>query len=259
MHDPKTVAHEIRRPWPRRSPRVAHGPTVRWSFGRHHAVPGSPVDQQAKATGRNPFPWWKPSSYSPFWVLAGRSYYWPELITIWHEEPGGHDSGTICKRHRRWQDDEGHWHYKGLHGWKWHVWHWRLQVLPVQHFKRWAWSRCTRCGRKFRYGEAPTSHGWGGTGPRWFRGEKGVYHGDCSSLESYANSRESDGNLILRLVDRVVGFAAVDGTQIQAFLEDNFGRGGDREWLATYTQRRRIEQLLEARSRGERMSPSEGP
>lgn len=64
---------------------------------------------------------------------------------------------------------------------KWHVWHWKLQVHPLQQFKRWAFSRCANCGRRFAFGYSPTSYGWGGDGPRWFRGERGVYHSECAN------------------------------------------------------------------------------
>lgn len=63
---------------------------------------------------------------------------------------------------------------------RWHVWHWKIQVHPVQALKRWLFSRCATCGKGFRWGYAPTSSSWGGSGPRWFRGEPGVHHHDCS-------------------------------------------------------------------------------
>lgn len=63
---------------------------------------------------------------------------------------------------------------------KWHVWHWKLQIHPSQAFKRWAFSRCARCGKGFSWGYAPISHSWNGTGPLWFRSERSVYHSDCS-------------------------------------------------------------------------------
>lgn len=62
---------------------------------------------------------------------------------------------------------------------RWHLHHWKIQIHPLQHFKRWAFSRCAGCGKRFTWGYAPTSYGWGGQGPRWFRGEPGVYHHDC--------------------------------------------------------------------------------
>lgn len=63
---------------------------------------------------------------------------------------------------------------------RWHVWHWRIQVHPVQRFKRWAFSRCEKCGKGFRWGYSPVSHSWHGTGPLWFRSERGVVHSDCA-------------------------------------------------------------------------------
>lgn len=64
---------------------------------------------------------------------------------------------------------------------KWHVWHWKFQIHPLQQFKRWAFSRCAACGKRFPYGYAPTSHQWSGGGPRWFRSERHVYHSECSA------------------------------------------------------------------------------
>lgn len=64
---------------------------------------------------------------------------------------------------------------------RWHFWHWRFQIHPLQEFKRWAFSRCERCGKRFAWGESPVSGAWHGTGPRWFRGEKNVRHCECST------------------------------------------------------------------------------
>lgn len=62
---------------------------------------------------------------------------------------------------------------------RWHVHHWKFQVHSVQQFKRWAFSRCCRCGGRFTWGYAPTTDCWEGTGPLWFRSERLVYHSDC--------------------------------------------------------------------------------
>lgn len=56
---------------------------------------------------------------------------------------------------------------------------WSIQIHPVQAFKRWAFSRCNKCGKGFKYGESPCSGSWSGGGPRWFRSED-VYHMDCN-------------------------------------------------------------------------------
>lgn len=65
---------------------------------------------------------------------------------------------------------------------RWHVWHWQVQIHALQAFKRWAWSRCAKCGRRFSWGYAPCSYNWNGGGPRWFRGEPGVFHQHCSGM-----------------------------------------------------------------------------
>lgn len=63
---------------------------------------------------------------------------------------------------------------------RWHFWHWKIQVHPLQNLKRWLFSRCCKCGKGFSWGYAPTSNSWDGTGPLWFRSEQGVYHSECS-------------------------------------------------------------------------------
>lgn len=66
---------------------------------------------------------------------------------------------------------------------RWHVWHWRLQVHALQALKRWAWSRCCKCGRGFPWGYSPISYSWAGKGPRWFRGEEHVAHFECDTAD----------------------------------------------------------------------------
>lgn len=63
---------------------------------------------------------------------------------------------------------------------RWHFWHWEFQFHPIQQFKRWAFSRCAGCGNRFTWGYSPVSHQWDSDGPRWFRGERGVFHEKCS-------------------------------------------------------------------------------
>lgn len=61
---------------------------------------------------------------------------------------------------------------------KWHIHHWHLQIHPLQHFKRWAFSRCCKCGGRFAWGASVGTNSWNSKGPSWF-GEKDVYHMDC--------------------------------------------------------------------------------
>lgn len=75
---------------------------------------------------------------------------------------------------------------------RWHVWHWKLQIHPLQEFKRWAFSRCCKCGGRFSWGYSPCSNNWNGGGASWF-GEKGVYHSDCANPKSNGASQVAQG------------------------------------------------------------------
>lgn len=65
---------------------------------------------------------------------------------------------------------------------RWHFWHWKFQVHPWQTFRRWAFTRCGHCGKRFAWGYSPTAHGWHRSSPKWFRSELGVYHHECSNV-----------------------------------------------------------------------------
>lgn len=60
---------------------------------------------------------------------------------------------------------------------RWHIHHWQFQVHPIQKLKRWLWTRCERCGKRFPYGYAPISYNY--TPGGWFKGERGLFHHDC--------------------------------------------------------------------------------
>lgn len=44
---------------------------------------------------------------------------------------------------------------------RWHVWHWRLQVHPLQKLKRRLFTRCDHCRKPFGWNESPIGT-WGG-------------------------------------------------------------------------------------------------
>jgi hypothetical protein len=140
MHDPLTVAFEIRRPWPRRD--------------THRT-------KQAARTGER----WKAGS--AFWVLAGQAVYWPCLVTVWHHDPSGYDH-TTCRGQR----------------WRWHIHHWRIQIVPLQALRRRLFTRCSWCkGRHTRKDQVNVSHQWDRAPGRWWQGEVGLYHRDCSLIQ----------------------------------------------------------------------------
>lgn len=178
MHDPDVVAFEIRRPWPRFEKWPAARPgEPRWSVGRlrHKCFEG--CAGAPHPAGYNPHPWWRLRSYSPFWTLAGKRVFFPALITVWHREPGGHDSGEVCKHHIKNLD--GTW--RRSRAWRLHLHHWRIQVLPLQHLRRKLLTRCQWCGgRSTRGNYVNISHSWDGPRGRWWQGEPGLYHYGCS-------------------------------------------------------------------------------
>ena len=184
MHDPLTVAFEIRYPW------LAYSPEER----------AARPDSQFTQTYRAPF------------------------ITVWHVDPekdGTDDSCDWFNRKRplgplekalqeaTWDlevllDNKPHWpnspehkrfqplnsairailhkpsrtHWWQIHP-RWHIWHWKIQIHPYQNARRWMLTRCCKCGARFRYGESPVSGSWDHKPAGWFRGEEGLYHMDC--------------------------------------------------------------------------------
>lgn len=74
---------------------------------------------------------------------------------------------------------EFHWRYPV----RWHFWHWKLQIHPLQRFKRWTFSKCCKCGKGFQWGESPIGYSWDGTGPLWFRSEDSIAHMACDRRE----------------------------------------------------------------------------
>jgi len=180
VHDPLTVAFEIRRPWPQPTPmRAASDPAIRWRIRLHHDHTPMCNDDPPHRDGA--FPWWKPSSYSAFWRLAGRDYYWPPVIVVWHREPRGRDGLSVCGR--RVQRPDGTW--RTSRGWRFHVHHWRLQFPPLQQLRRHLLTRCAWCGGRDRKGDPiNVSHQWDRSRGHWWRGETGLFHSDCSSIHT---------------------------------------------------------------------------
>lgn len=62
---------------------------------------------------------------------------------------------------------------------RWHIWHWHLQIHPLQDFKRWAFTRCASCGKGFHWGQSGWTNQWNSDGPQWFRSEHDLHHDGC--------------------------------------------------------------------------------
>lgn len=141
MHDPMTVAFEIRRPWPKRDT---------WQTG------------QAARTGTR----WEIGG--AYWVLAGHALYFPCFITVWHRDPSGYDH-TTCHTKR----------------WRLHIHHWKIQISPLQQLRRRLLTRCAWCnGRSVKGDQVNHSHQWDRARGRWWQGERGLYHHDCSAIKT---------------------------------------------------------------------------
>lgn len=116
--------------------------------------------------------------------VSGKAYR-AAIVTVWHHEPDGHDSGRICKgmggsdltlHNVRWA-----WTHRA------HLW---LQWPLWQSLCRRIWTRCAECGEPFRRGQATFSHGWNGDGPGWKVRPAGVYHEKCSALVGIRSQRD---------------------------------------------------------------------
>src|SRR6266403_407981 len=62
---------------------------------------------------------------------------------------------------------------------RWHLWHWKVQIHPLQTFKRWAFTRCASCGGLFKWGQSGWTNQWDSTGPQWFKSESDLHHDRC--------------------------------------------------------------------------------
>lgn len=149
MHDPLVVAFDVRLPIPRKTDptfiKIPGG--KRWLFNGHYFQVGRHA-----------------------WRL-------PVLLVVWHREPGGADSGTVCRHYRR---GDG----KVLNRWRFHIHHWRVQVPALQMARRRLLTRCAWCGGRSRKGDAVNvSPQWDGPRAPWWKGEQGLVHMDCSSVE----------------------------------------------------------------------------
>jgi len=111
--------------------------------------------------------------------------YWPALVTVWHREPRGHDSGRVCKEYRSVEQADGTRRTVLLNGWRFHVHHWKLQIHPLQRLRRRLLTRCAWCSGRHRTGDpVDVSMRWDGVRAPWWRGERDLYHHGCGSVAS---------------------------------------------------------------------------
>jgi len=186
MHDPMVVAMDIPRPWPKRQQKLSTGPQwqARYGWAKWYDL--------------------RPSSFMRFSTLAGRRYYWPSTVTIWHVEPDERDALTVCH---------------GKH-WKSHVHHWKIQVHLLGRIKRFLFERCQECGRRFPYGYAPVSHQWDEPSAPWFKVTRRAYHHECSALVSARRTQSMDEVIVKGLVETLATNTGLEEPALVASLTD---------------------------------------
>jgi hypothetical protein len=201
MHDPNFVLFEVRRP----IPRIRH--------------------------------WKKPLGKVPRFGVFSRVGHWeayfPAVFVIWHREPKGADSGSICK----------HGPGSGLSvkalqwGWK-HRRHLWIQNVPWQALNRRLWTRCVECGQPFRRKQSVHSHSWYGGGPGWRKPEKNVYHDGCSSLVHYRIQAEERLWMLDRLAKHEATLLGVSEDEVvqkwRAVGQFNGPDESNKAWRVTY-------------------------
>lgn len=191
MHDPMCVAFEVKVPIPKRARwRDAREGQKRWTLERWRRT-------NPENLGEPVYPWYQPKGWKL--RIAGRAYEMRGVVTVWHNEPGGSDSGEVCKH---WRTRKGE--RVPDKRWKLHVHHWTLQVHLLRAIRRFLFERCIECGHRFPWGYAPVSHSWDGPKVHWFRVQKVAYHHQCSSLGHLRQSNAELKEIIRGLSSEII-------------------------------------------------------
>lgn len=164
MFDPLTVAHEIKYPWKRK-------PSEFWPTGYRgtfitiwHKDPctdGS--DNSCDWHGsKRPLNIYEKKITEAVWqmenILDNKPFY---------PEHPAHLRFQVLK--------DAIWDWRKRRGFRihprWHVWHWRIQIHPLQKLKQWIFDRCCVCKKGFKYRESRIGN-WDGDL---------VWHHDCDN------------------------------------------------------------------------------
>lgn len=94
---------------------------------------------------------------------AGKFY-----LTVWR---------CFQRHHRPW------WQHP-----RWHFWHWRFQIHPLQQLRRFLFDRCSTCGKGFAWGESPVSNGASRDS-----GHQKLWHMDCDRANAAVMPNSATG------------------------------------------------------------------
>jgi hypothetical protein len=185
MHDPMVLALSIRRPFPR-------------------------IKRRSKTRVQvTPFRFG-----SCFWYVGRFELYWPSVIDVWHDEPGGRDSGEVCGYPARGRK---------LPRWLFvHRSHLHVNIIPIRAWNRRLYQRCAHCKGKSRKGhEVNVSHQWDGPRQKWGQSAPGLYHMTCSGLVNVMRERDE--------AHRAIAAAGLDAADLELA-----GVGSTEAWRVIY-------------------------
>lgn len=89
----------------------------------------------------------------------------PIRLDVWHDEPDGHDAGTVCGYPPHPMAARLAWTVR-------HARHLHFRWWPYLRVQRWVTHRCAECGRRFFWRDA--RHG--------YQSSDAVYHSQCMTL-----------------------------------------------------------------------------
>ena len=154
MHDPMTVAFEIRYPWKKYASFITiwhvdpekdgSDDSCDWFHRRltakEKAFAAALVDNEVDNL-RNFFSTWIPAPCTKGHTNREDCYDADCHLGDHVENCSRDDMKVRVANIFRCYKREFHWHYPV----RWHFWHWQIQCQPLQDFKRWAFSRCSKC------------------------------------------------------------------------------------------------------------------
>lgn len=119
-------------------------------------------------------------------------------LDVWHDEPGGRDSGEVCGHAPMRLGPRAAWTVR-------HARHLHFRFWPYLNIRRWIRDHCDECGRRFLWKDARHS----------YQGTDKVWHGQCmdlrhvrsqlAELTAYAQGDEMDSNARWRVEYRLKG------------------------------------------------------
>lgn len=146
MHDPLTVAWEIKYPWKREGlPGHFYRRAIVTIWHKDPCTDGSDSSCDHRYSRRKLNEYEKRLSRL-IWdaepIFDNRPHYPDSREHLWFQK--------LKQARWDWQERRG---FFRIH-WKLHFWHYRIQIHPLQKLWHWIFRRCCICGKRFAWGES---------------------------------------------------------------------------------------------------------